>query len=916
MAFHPFKHFRKRQKVYLAILTVFTMIIFVAQFGAGDPFTRLQQWIGMTVHHSDPVLELYGKKVYSEDIDKLRKQRQLAHEFMIFGSFGTPLQKSLMSIEKKFAPKKDSNELPNVVQSALQQMRQVTSSLTFAPPEQKMPLLQMTLGQIQRQLGLPEIQKNADQYRALDTMATNLALMSWASDPARQRGDSYFGGSTRTEDLLDFMVWKQQADRLGITLTQADVLREINRAWGNEDFLQTDEKLDSNIYVAEFFRVNSRIHKSLTARDLLSALTDEFRVALAREAILGSSSGLGTAASVRSFREAVDGIHYSPSVATPDEFYEYFREQRTTLSVSMLAIPVENFVKQVTAKPSESDLKNLFERYKNDEPSSSRRQPGFKEPRRIRVQYFSYRPEGAFARKLAAKQTELLPVFRVLQPAMPYPAGGGFLWAANLAFSGDLDTALRNEYESYRSTETARVVKHDRDDGLVTQSVFRFGQGVPWSDGKAAQVQAPAALTGQLLGSLATGGSPLSGPISYAATDELYGRATLTAFASTVLAASSASPLVAVTLPMRYVHTVQPFEAVRDKMLDRFQTTLARHAMESTIAEVKKEIEKLITARDDDKLDAYLKRIVAEYGLENFHSMTTDQTRQEIQDRPDPALKVLREAYDESLDNPFMGFGMGQQRPDFVSALFDLSPFERQFRMDRPERFRQFRSRSGDVTWLFWRAEDKPAHTRRFEEVRGEVKDAWLLEQARRLARARANEINEALQKRQDDNPDAAVRFLIEQNVGRVFQLDNVAQLAAPVFNLPNMKFSPTDYHDYVPPKEEIPYPPPDLVAQLLKLKKRGQSRVIADQPVRHFYVAVLRENPQPPERREFFEVYNTRGDENKVWNAMMQSRRRQYEQKLIEQLRAEATKSLEGGEYILPDNLRGRGESSSDSGE
>ena len=78
----------------------------------------------------------------------------------------------------------------------------------------------------------------------------------------------------------------------------------------------------------------------------------------------------------------------------------------------------------------------------------------------------------------------------------------------------------------------------------------------------------------------------------------------------------------------------------------------------------------------------------------------------------------------------------------------------------------------------------------------------------------------------------------------------------------------------------------------------------------------MLRENPQPPERREFYEVYNFRGEDNKVWNAMMQTRRQRYEQKLIEQLRAEATKSLEGGEYVLPDSVRGRGESSSDTSE
>ena len=137
-------------------------------------------------------------------------------------------------------------------------------------------------------------------------------------------------------------------------LTLADVYREVNRAWGNGDYLQPDSKFESNDWVTFFFRNNQKIHKSLTSRDLLHALTDEFRVAMAKEAVLGVASG------VRSYRQEADGIHYSPSVATPDEFYRYFQEQRTTLSVSMLPIAVKSFVDKVQASPTETDLRNLY----------------------------------------------------------------------------------------------------------------------------------------------------------------------------------------------------------------------------------------------------------------------------------------------------------------------------------------------------------------------------------------------------------------------------------------------------------------------------------------------------------------------------------------------------------------------------
>src|SRR5262249_47048812 len=47
----------------------------------------------------------------------------------------------------------------------------------------------------------------------------------------RQRGgpEFYFGGSAKTESLLDFMIWLRQADQLGIQLTEKDIKTLIDR---------------------------------------------------------------------------------------------------------------------------------------------------------------------------------------------------------------------------------------------------------------------------------------------------------------------------------------------------------------------------------------------------------------------------------------------------------------------------------------------------------------------------------------------------------------------------------------------------------------------------------------------------------------------------------------------------------------
>jgi hypothetical protein len=929
MAFHPFKHFRKHQKVYLAGLTIMTMIIFVASFGAGDLFTTLQRWLAISAYRGDKVLSLYGKTVRTDELEKLRWQRQMASEFLLYdvdffrAGVEHPLQKSIFEIQKRYIQKKGANDLPTPVQLALDKMRQASLQASFFPADMQLRPLRNALADIQTQLSKLDAEKNPEQYRALDAIATNLALESWFLERRQQQrpNESYFGGSLRPDDLLDFLVWKQQADRLGIELTAADVCREVNRAWGHGDYLPSDGKLERNEYVVAFFRSNSKIHKSLAAHDLLGALTDEFRVQMAKQALLGSTSG------VRGYRDAVDGIHLSPAVATPDEFYKYFQEQRTTLSVSMLPLAVESFMNEAKQKykPTEADLRNLYARYEKDEPSPTQRQPGFKEPRRIKIEYFSYQPEGPFAQKLAAKAVELLPVFRIGQPAAPFAAGGGMAWAASMAGYADIDAAILSLYEKYRDDEARRVtVRYDQDDNM------RYGLAVDLFNPRGVEVQAAAATLGELLGGLGSGGTTLGAPISWLAANSAAERATVTAYASAVLAGPSPSPITAAVLPMRYRHTPQPLDAVRDQMIDRFRNELAKKMMDDRIEQMRKELDKVLAGHSEEKVAEFLKKAVAEYGIENVHIMKEMQTRQEILDNPDPVLKTLEQEYYRSTDNPFPAMGM--TRPDFVSALFhSFEPTQqerqedRDLKRERPWRTRQFKTDSGDRAWVFWRADNKEAHVRPFETIRAEVERAWYFEQARRLAREKARQINAKLKEQSLTSPEAAVQFLVQQNLGTVFELKKVSHLTTPEFSLAGKEKLHDKYRPYTPPKEFVPYPPADFVDQLLKLKKRNDSLVMADKPVKHFYVAVLMENPQLPERSEFYDVYNLpnlddRGlfssREEPLWYQMMADRQRKYARKMLEQLRAEATPQLEGSDYVLPDSVRNRGESSRDFGE
>jgi hypothetical protein len=241
-----------------------------------------------------------------------------------------------------------------------------------------------------------------------------------------------------------------------------------------------------------------------------------------------------------------------------------------------------------------------------------------------------------------------------------------------------------------------------------------------------------------------------------------------------------------------------------------------------------------------------------------------------------------------------------------------------------PARSEQFASVGGEAVFVLWKSEEVQAHVRPFDAVRSEVNEAWYLEQARKLAREKAQQVNAEL-KKQNLAPDAAVQFLVQQNLGSVFQLDKISQLTAPEFNQPGVHATAIKYSPYAPPKEIMPYPPSDFIDQLLTLKKRGESLVMTDKPVKHFYVTVLMEDPQPPERKEFYDAYSQTSmpsfdfmpaQEEPLWIKMMTNRQRKYERKVLEELRAEATKDLQDGEYVLPDAVRNRSESRSDTGE
>src|SRR5262249_3979987 len=150
----------------------------------------------------------------------------------------------------------------------------------------------------------------------------NMRLGGWRQ---AHPGQLYFGGTLSTDDLLDFLLWKQQADKLKITLTDEDVRKEINQETGTEAL--TGNTVKDTEKIRTLLRGAAR---NYTPKELYAALREEFRVRLAQEALLGTSAGARAALGT--------GLASSdlPAGATPEQFWEFYKDKQTKLDVGFV----------------------------------------------------------------------------------------------------------------------------------------------------------------------------------------------------------------------------------------------------------------------------------------------------------------------------------------------------------------------------------------------------------------------------------------------------------------------------------------------------------------------------------------------------------------------------------------------------
>ena len=528
---------------------------------------------------------------------------------------------------------------------------------------------------------LEKYQAKPETKKIITDLTYLLEIEAYHKD-ARRKGitPSWFGGGSSPEDLLDFMIWRHQADRLGINLTEIEVIRALNAEAGNQDNLLRGKAFSTPApmdLVPLFFQMTSNF-KGYTPTDLLAALTDELRVAMAKEALLGESPGF------LAFRNGGQGqgVVISPAAPTPEQYYDFYRKELTSANLALLDIPVADFLSQVKKQPTEEELERLFKRTKGIY-------------RRRSVTSRASRSRGRCAKSISA-QCGLAGGQDPRQAPGPgrdcWPAGRAGepaeLWRVRRRGGFDrgeiMNDPLAKAYESYENREK-NVRWFDSIDiwspefpGLREYYFVRketLASAVGLLVGSAS-MPTPAGIsplptvgTGIVLAGMAPQEAErkLAMQNMLAAAASFPGRLSVANAPRTIAQQS----LVPGGLPLwsktrdGFTSRVLPHHDVASVIFNQVAEEDSRKYLDRTMLDFYRELSKVRS--DPDKARKFIDETIKKLGLEKDHwTMAKPEDRYAIVN--DPALQPLKKAFDESPK-----WGLQPNKPDFADIVFDNS---------------------------------------------------------------------------------------------------------------------------------------------------------------------------------------------------------------------------------------------------
>lgn len=408
MAFNPFETFSVRSrtgKSVMAVLGIVVMLTFVLSSGAVgsgmDFFDQIGSLFSSSKGRGPVVATAHGDKVRSSELAEVQRQRQAASEFLMRAE-REAYNKWARSLEQDLRGSRLSAETRRDVE------RIVTARANMAQSDKDARDYSMFLGQLtnfRNMQGSPELQRLQQAFQRVRTQPDSddkKFLDDLAAIILHDLAPGVFlvpFGTESDRDLLDFLLLLKKADQLGIRYSTDTIRDLVDRDTGNRlsdaDMTKIEMRMRENSrlgdvsgsWLAEAVGNEYRARAALLAIEGRSPILEAMR-AQRQQALMLPAIMLGiTSPTIPPAPIQLSTVSAEPGALTPYEFFRFYKDRVSENTFDVLELRAAQFLDQVKEKPTREELKALFTKYRGELPNPGLERPGFKDPRKVQVQY-------------------------------------------------------------------------------------------------------------------------------------------------------------------------------------------------------------------------------------------------------------------------------------------------------------------------------------------------------------------------------------------------------------------------------------------------------------------------------------------------------------------------------------------------
>ncbi|MBY0514906.1 MAG: hypothetical protein K2P78_13445, partial [Gemmataceae bacterium] len=797
-------------------------------------------WVpGLFKRKGDQVCTIDGTKIYQSDLDKLRFRRAMANRFMLLAALEAE-QNVNEAVSEKF--KNVSPQFRNMLPIVMQNPQLIDMLLDDTPNKPK------PMG-----LSLSEDEK------AVLRGAQALNAIGQLRQMASITGGYFANAPNRSSrDLVEFLLWEKKAQQMGVRFTEDDVKALIRKEFYGQ--FKNDVRVRKQMEEMKGFNLDA----------CLKAIGDEFRVRTVQTALLGPMT----------MTPREDSTLSAPPMFTgPYALYDFYRDKVSPTTYSVIAVPGPSFVlaDRVPGTPTEAELRALYDKYADQEYDPAREEPGFRQPRKVKVEWVQAAGAEPYYQKKAQEWVAFADKYRKSELgalAVPLPGvGPGFAGLA-VAPVAATDPLIWSAYQSVDYYHKGSI----RIDWESSQYVMRT------LDTSVVRPQNMAALAGGSAGALLAFGGPVQ-PLAATYGGAMFFEQGDRVKAGMPLFFALPGPGLEATVLGGAVGTkvgaprTIPIEAFRPQLVKQVTDDKARQLALEDLRKLKADVaaigkdtklgasERVLKARDT------VAAFVKERGLQT--GATTD-FRDEWTIEDDPGMAPLKAAAKPAAGAPGAAAGPVRfGRKFFWTEDFDklrgnpramellqsgglpVKPatgrFDPDFYPNEPTKLSET-----DPAFLFWRTEEQESKKLTYDQAKnsGALAAAWKRVKARELAKARAEAIAARLRRPVTSGVQVLQNVHDEQKVlqdefrgndkaaDRVkqFDIDNVAPLA-PGVQMTQFGGGEKSVHPFkLDASANLPYPTAEFEKALLdhRADPVGTVLVLADKPKDTYYVVTL----------------------------------------------------------------------------